>query len=194
MEEPVPIPTHEEELRKLKIDSLFEEYRAMYGLVQFRMSSLDRRVPIAGATLTATLASVAAIPQQALMIVFLGLPMALVWFLRTTINHARSFEDVLRRIEQIEGDVNELLDHEAICFQSRHPSRGHRVGGRTGFETIGAVLVTVVTLLIGCAFMFLQTVDTVGQAQIAYAGFLAVVLAYMILIVVRLKRYEYKPQ
>ncbi|MBN4058986.1 hypothetical protein JYU10_00785 [bacterium AH-315-J04] len=49
-------------------------------------------------------------------------------------------------------------------------SRGDRVGGRTGIETIGAVLVTVVTLLMGCAFMFLQMVETVGQAQIAYYG------------------------
>jgi len=166
----------------------------MYGLVQFRMSSLDRRAPIAGATLTATLASAAAIPEEALMIVFLGLPLALVWLLRTTINHARSFEDVLRRIEHIEREVNDLVGQETICFQSRHPSRGEQVGGRTGCETIGAVLVTVVTLLAGCALMFAQRIDAPWQGWFAYCGFLLVVLGYVAMLVIRLNRYRYKPR
>jgi len=182
------------QLPEKRLDCLLEEYRAMYGLVLFRMGSLDRRVPIAGATLTATLASAAAIPDQAMMIVFMGLPLALVWFLRTTINHARSFEDVLRRIEQIEVEINRLLGKETVCFQSRHPSKGREVGGRTGRETVNAVLVTVVTLLVGCGWMFLETTDAPQWGRGAYIGFLGVVFAYFALIVVRLRGYAYEPR
>lgn len=165
----------------------------MYGLVQFRMSSLDRRIPIAGAALTATLASTGAIPDEAMLIVFFGLPLALLWFFRTTINHARSFEDVLRRIEQIEHEINAVLGQPTLCFQSRHPSRGTRVGGRTGGETIGAVMVTVVTLLLGCGFMFVSVTEAPWEAMAAYGGYLAVILSYIALIHFRLKRYEYQP-
>ena len=182
------------EIRQARITCLLEEYRVMYGLVEFRMTSLDRRVPIAGATLTATLASTAALPHDPLMIVFLGLPLALVWFLRTTINHARSFEDVLRRIERIEQEVNGLLGRETICFQSRHPSRGRLVGGRTGNETIGAVWVTVITLLAGCGFMFVQIGGTSREEWISYGAFLAIIMVHSIFMVVRLGRYTYDPK
>lgn len=164
----------------------------MYGLVEFRMNSLDRRVPIAGAALTATLASVSALPDETLMVVFIGLPMALIWFLRTTINHARSFEDVLRRIEHLEKEINALVGVEVVAFQSRHPSRGIEVGGRTGSETIGAVLVTVVTLLIGCGVMFLYMHETACWPALGYVGGITGALAYVVLLAMRLRRYEYK--
>jgi len=81
-------PPHSDADIQRRLGSLYEEYRALYGLVIFRMTSLDRRVPIAGATLTATLAAVGSMPLQAMPVIFFGLPLALLWFLRATINHA----------------------------------------------------------------------------------------------------------
>ncbi len=187
-------PNEDENTRKARLECLLAEYRALYGLAEFRMASLDRRVPIAGATLTVSLASVASMPSQAAPVVFVGLPLALIWFLRTTINHARSFEDALRRIEQIEIEINAMIGREAMCFQSRHPSRGKRVGGRTGSETIGAALVAVMTMLVGSGYMFVKTAASPWEQSIAYVGYLLAVLGYMLLTVIRLKRYTYQPR
>jgi hypothetical protein len=178
----------------MRLQCLLEEYRAMYGLAAFRMASLDRRVPVAGATLTISLAGVAAIPREASMIVLLGLPLALVWLLRTTINHARSFEDALRRIEQIEKQINTLVGREVMTFQSSHPSRGRHAGGRTSRETIGAVVIIAVILLAGCGYMFAQTAQAAPWGLASYGGFLVTVLAYMATVVIGLKRYEYLPR
>ncbi len=194
MENPEACPSVDEATDQTRLQCLLEEYRAMYALALFRLASLDRRVPVTGATLTASLASVVAIPSGASMVVFIGLPLAVVWFVRTTINHARSFEDALRRIEQIEFEINGLVGREAMCFQSRHPSRGQKVGGRTSGETIGAVLIAAITLMVGCGFMFVQTVDAPWQGWGAYGGFLMTVFGYLILIIRRLKKYEYAPQ
>lgn len=189
-----PVPESNNAIKQAHINCLLEEYRAMYRLVEFRMTSLDRRAPIAGATLTATLASVAAIPQESVFIILFGLPFALIWYLRTTINHARSFEDALRRIEQIEVEINTNLGKEIMRFQSRHPSRGRQVGGRTGRETVSAVVATVVVLLLGCAVMFTQTMITPWQGTVAYGGFLMAFLAHIGVILVKLRRYSYVPQ
>lgn len=177
-----------------RLGSLYEEYRALYGLVIFRMSSLDRRVPIAGATLTATLAAVGSMPLPAMPVIFFGLPLALLWFLRTTINHARSFEDALRRIEQIELAVNAIHGDQLMKFQSRHPSKGKEIGGRTGRETIHAVVILVVTLLLGCGWMFAVALDAPWQGSAAYLGFLAVHAIHVGMVLMRLRRYSYQPQ
>jgi F0F1-type ATP synthase assembly protein I len=178
----------------MRLRCLLEEYRAMYGLAAFRMASLDRRVPVAGATLAVSLASVAAMPQEATVIVLLGLPLALIWLLRTTINHARSFEDALRRIEQIEREINALVGRDTMTFQSSHPSRGRHAGGRTSRETIGTVVVIAVILLAGCGYMFASTAHAAPWGFASYGGFLTTVLGYMASVAMGLKRYEYVPR
>lgn len=101
-----------------RIDVLLEEYRALYALVQFRMTALDRRVPLAGSTLAFSLGGAFIAPLHVQIVVLVVLPLAVLWLVRTTINHARSFEDALRRIEQIEVRVNELASEELMAFQS----------------------------------------------------------------------------
>lgn len=120
---------------------LLAEYSAMYDLALFRLHSLDRRVPLTGSALVASLGATLVLPIEAQVFILVAVPLALVWFLRTTINHARSFEDALRRIEQIESKLNALAGDELVHFQSRHPSRGKATGGRTGRETITTVLI-----------------------------------------------------
>src|SRR4051812_30540686 len=94
---------------ELELNALFEEYRALYSIATFRMTALDRRMPVTAGAMAAVLSGLDVVSRDSQLLLLLGAPLALVWFVRTTVNHARSFEDVLRRIEQIERLVNDLL-------------------------------------------------------------------------------------
>lgn len=177
-----------------RVDILLAEYRELYGLIVFRMTSLERRVPVAGATLAGFLGSVGVMPSETRLIFLLGLPLALVWFLRTTTNHARSFEDLLRRIHEIERELNECAGRTLIAFQSQHPSRGRAVGGRTGSESTQAVLVTCLIMLLACGYLFTATAGMPAVMVYLYASYLAVTAAYLIYHRVRLRNYRYQRQ
>lgn len=129
------------------------EYNALYRLAEFRLSALDRRIPIVGGLLTAFLSSVPLLPHASQLIALFAIPISLIWLVRTTINHARSFEDALRRIEYLEHRVNQLLGSDVMGFQSTHPSKGNMVGGRTGSESIGAVMIASALMLVICGIM-----------------------------------------
>ena len=173
-----------------RVTVLLAEYRAMYDLALFRLNALDRRVPLTGSTLAASLAAALVLPVQAQVLILAALPLTLVWFLRTTINHARSFEDALRRIEQIEEKLNNLAGDELVRFQSQHPSRGKATGGRTGRESITAVLAASLMILVGCGAltMSLKLSDTARPALLCECGFVAL---YLVSVVYQLKRYRY---
>ncbi len=172
------------------IDLLMEEYKVLYGLVTFRMTSLDRRVPIATAALASFLGSIAAVPPASQTIFLAGLPLAQVWLVRTTINHARSFEDVLRRIDEIERRVNELTGEEVLVFQSRHPSNGKAIGGRTGLETVWTVFTTALLMLGACVYLAAISSDTPNLIENYAAGCGAIAL-YLTFLLLRLGRYRY---
>lgn len=176
------------------VSALFEEYRVLYGLADFRMRALDRRVPVAGGVLAAFLGGLTALPENAQVMVLLGMPIAVVWFMRTTVNHARSFEDVLRRIEEIEREVNGLLGRNVLRFQSLHPSRRLEVGGRTGRETTGATLWTSMLLLAACAFQYWETMPDSDARWTAYVCYLALAGMTAAWERLRLKRYAYEPR
>lgn len=155
------------------IDVLLAEYEAMYRLAEFRMASLERRVPAAGATIVAFLGVLPLLPESSQWILLLVVPASLVWFVRTTINHARSFEDVLRRIERIEKWTNQLAGAELLGFQSKHPSRGTTVGGRTGVETVGAAMLASALVLLACLALSHPSIpkeEVVGLVYFAYVG------------------------
>ena len=174
-----------------RIDVLLAEYHALYGLAQFRMSALDKRVPAAGAAIVAFLSGVPVLPDPAGLILLVVIPASLIWFVRTTINHARSFEDLIRRIEQVEQSVNAIASETLICFQSTHPSRGRAVGGRTGFETVTAVGLSAVLILGACAFLARRAgVDQVW-IHIVYNGYQILIAAYLLRILRRSRRYRY---
>ena len=130
----LPAPKRSGLAKSHHLEALLAEYNALYGLAEFRMGALDRRVPAAGAALLVFIGSVPALPGPAQHILLAAIPASLIWLLRTTINHARSFEDVLRRIEVIEdvlrrievieGAVNKLAGETLMCFQTTHPSKG----------------------------------------------------------------------
>jgi hypothetical protein len=167
-----------------------EEYRVLYTLVTFRMTSLDRRVPIATAALATFLGSIATLPQASQQIFLIGLPLAQVWLVRTTINHARSFEDVLRRIDEIERKVNELTGEEQLVFQSRHPSGGKATGGRTGAETVRTVYTTSLLMLGACAYLA-QTTFPNPDVYLTYAFGCGVIALHLTVSVFHLRRYRY---
>ena len=168
---------------------LMEEYRALYGLVEFRMASLDRRVPAAGAVLNTFLGGVPQLPEHTGLVV---IPASLIWLLRTTLNHARSFEDALRRIEAIEQAVNTLAGDTLLEFQSSHPSRSVTVGGRTGTETIAAVSLASALLLAAAGVLFLVDPAASSWITVVYLFYLAGIAAYLITLLVRFRRYRYQ--
>lgn len=174
-----------------QIEVLLEEYRALYGLVNLRMASLDRRVPLAGVALSVTLGGALVAPLLVQATVLLVLPLALVWIVRTTVNHARSFEDALRRIEAIERQVNKLAGAELLAFQSRHPSRGRAVGGRTGRESVLAVLLAAGCGLAACVGLIVLMHGEAMEWRVGYLGYPTVVAGVIAHTVQQYTRYRY---
>ncbi len=190
-ERPAPI----ERIERIKV--LFEEYQALYRLAEFRLSSLDRRALAAWAALTAFLTTFTALNSDAQAALLFGAPMALLWLLRTTINHARSFEDALRRLDEIERLVNRLAGDDLLAFQSRHPSRGGAVGGRTGTETVLTVLATSLVMLTACGFLFYrhERADPGPFYPAVFYGYLAYLVAvacHYLSAVTALRKYRYQ--
>lgn len=152
----------------LVLKALLHEYNALYGLAEFRLNAMDRRIPIMGGLLTAFLGSVPVLPASSQILALVAVPISLIWLLRTTINHARSFEDALRHIELLEHRINKLLGQDAMGFQSRHPSKGSTVGGRTGWETVGAVVLASGLLLTMSGVMAISMYPTRPGVLVAF--------------------------
>ena len=189
---PVPDPASPPVTPVQKIDVLFEEYKALYGLAQFRLTSLERRATLAWAALGGFLTGFGAMSADAQRAFLIGVPLAIFWLLRTTVNHARSFEDALRRLDEIECAVNRLAGDDLLVFQSRHPSRGGAIGGRTGTETLLTVLMTGLAMLLACGFLFLRHADAPPDGLIAYFVYLTTIAASLLFQVWSLRSYRYR--
>ena len=176
--------------RETAIELLLGEYRAMYQLAEFRMASLDRRVPAAGATIVAFLGVLPLMPEQSKLILLFVVPASLIWFVRTTINHARSFEDTLRRIEWLERKANELAGEALLGFQSRHPSRVLAVGGRTSVETIGAALLAATLILLSCLAIANTTLNELPLLWLVYYAYIAAIALHLIACIIGWRRYR----
>ncbi len=174
------------------------EYRALYDLAVFRMQSLDRRVPLSAATLAGLLATFDTLTEPAQVILLFTLPLAGLWLVRTTIAHARSFEDVLRRIEAIEVAVNEDHRQQLMAFQSSHPSRMLYPGGRTGMEAVSSTLVTaalglLATLVLGVVWPDSNAADHKDAlVRAGLALYIAVIATGLIRHAWRWRRYRYR--
>lgn len=171
------------------IDIQLEEYRSLYGLASHRLSSLERRTPILGAVLSGSIASLTVVPTALQSVILLGAPILLVWFVKSTINHAKSLEDVLRRIEAIEREVNERAGDQLLRFQSTHPSRGSAVGGRVSAGTIRSVVSVSLILLYVCAALL---PDELSGTE-AYYAYVAIIGVWIAIEAFRLRRYAYSP-
>ncbi|MCC6971870.1 MAG: hypothetical protein IT434_16795 [Phycisphaerales bacterium] len=176
-----------------RVAILLEEYRQVYGLAVFRLNALDQRVPIIIGVLTAMLGTIGALPEEMQTVLLAAMPLTLLWVIRTTINHARSFEDALRRIEEIEQAVSIRAGERLLRFQSSHPSRGKYVGGRTGTETIEAVLAASAILQGGCLYLSVTLIESSGLWQPVFAGYVAVLSVSQIGMRWWMRRYRYQP-
>lgn len=170
---------------------LVEEYRAMYGLLSFRLAAVDQRLPLVGGALLGVLGTVSSLPSAAQSGVLLAMPMALAWLLRMTVFHARSKEDVLRRIDEIERHVNQIAGEELLAFQSRHPSRARTISGRTGMGTVWSVLWFCLVGLLGCLALVVSQRPTDPRVLTGYAVYICIAAVDFVHVVFRLRRYRY---
>ncbi len=172
---------------------LLEEYRALNGLLTFRLGAMDRRLPVAGGTLGAILGVTTAMPPDTKLAFLLGLPVALLWLMLSTVQHARSKEDHLRRIDEIERLVNRLAGEELLVFQSRHPNKRLTPAGRSGFATVLSLLSTCWMMLAACCALVSTPHGLLGlPGTIAYCGYAAGFAGMMLHAVIRLRHYRYR--
>ncbi|MBE7508215.1 MAG: hypothetical protein HS101_18285 [Planctomycetia bacterium] len=175
-----------------QVSVLTEEYRALYQLVLFRLSAMDQRIPTAGGALGVVLGSVPALPAETQLLFLVGIPSCLSWIVATTLGHARSKEDHLRRIDEIERMVNRIAGVELMVFQSQHPNRKRATAGRTGTAAMLAVGAACLTALAACIVLFHSRSLVDAELGLAYDAYVGVTAAYLVHAVIALRRYRYQ--
>lgn len=175
-----------------RIDIILEEYRALYALVTFRMATLDRRIPIAWAGVATLLLTLVQVGIDGQTVILWSVPLALQWFFNATVVHARSFEDVLRRIDEIERLVNHLAGDDLLVFQSQHPSQGRRVGGRTGSDTVVAVYLTALTMIGASCYLARATPALPASLRPLFLLYVAGILVLLTARLAAFTKYRYR--
>jgi hypothetical protein len=175
-----------------KIQILLEEYRALYALLTLRLSAMDRRLPVASSILAVLLGSLTSLPTDAQVMFLWALPATLICLMRTTTNHSRSKEDVLRCIAAIERRINQASSDVLMMFQSRHPSRLRVVGGRTGWGVVLAVAIACLLMLIACGRLYCLHAANSLWELFGYLFYTAVCAIDIALGPVRVRRYRPK--
>lgn len=168
-----------------------EEYRALNQLLALRLSAIDQRLLLVGGAVAAALGGFAALPADTQTIVLLSTPASLAWLLQMTIAHTRSKEDVVRRIDEIECQVNQLAGEELFAFQSRHPNR-RQVGGRSGRTAVAAVASACLTGILCCLYLFRASHLNRWPWQPAYGAYAGFMLLHTCVAVWRLWHYRYR--
>lgn len=178
-----------------QIDILLEEYRVLYGLLHWRLGAGDRRLLVSGALLTGTLTAICSLDMATAAFLIWGLPVLLWVIVSVTVGHARSKEDLLRRIDEIECRINALARADLLAFQSRRRNRDRVVGGRTGLRTINGTLALCMALLLFAMTYLRSNGDGAGFGPIAYAVWASCWVGLMLrdAIVLRLYRYDRPP-
>jgi len=174
-----------------RIGVMFEEYRALYGLLSFRLAAVDQHLPLVAGALMAVVSSIDALPPHPQIAALLAVPVAIAWWMRMTVAHARSKEDVLRRIDEIERLVNQLAGEELLAFQSRHPNRRSVVGGRTGISAVSSVFALSLAGLLGCLAAVMQRPALPPHLIAAYIAYIGLAVVDLVHVVNRLRRYGY---
>lgn len=175
-----------------RIAILTEEYRALYQLVLFRLRAMDQRIPTAGGALGVVIGSVPALPPETQLLFLAGIPSCLSWIVATTLGHARSKEDHLRRIDEIERMVNRIAGEELLVFQSQHPNRKAATAGRTGTAAMLAVGAACLTALAACIVLFHSRALVDPELGLAYDAYVGVTAAYLVHAVIALRCYRYQ--
>lgn len=173
-----------------RIDVLLEEYRSLNALLLFRLTAMDRRLPVSFGFFAAAIASMFLLPFEARAAVLFVTPPALLWLVRSTVQHARAKEDHLRRIDEIERTINLLAGEDLLVFQSKHPNRSQVAAGRTGGITVISVSFGTLAMLILCLVLFLREADRIESWF--YAAFVAAVALDVVSAPFVLSRYRYR--
>lgn len=175
-----------------RIDVLLAEYDSLNALLLFRLTAMDRRLPATVGFMAAAIASVLALPTDLRVVVLIATPAAILWSNRTTIQHARAKEDHLRRIAEIEQQVNSIAGEELMRFQSRHPNRAAIVAGRTGRSIIFATTISSLLMLTLCGFLFRSGTGLVPLPL--YLTYLGAIVVDIVVGLIQLDRYAYRPR
>ncbi len=173
-----------------QIQILLEEYRSLNALLLFRLTALDRRLPASVGFMAVTVAATLSLPVESRVAVLILTPSGVLWMARTTNQHAKAKEDHLRRIAEIERDVNELAGVELLVFQNRHPNRAKSVAGRSGAATVVATAAGAILLLTLCLLLF--GTESGPFPYSLYAAYVALVGFDVVLGPIRLSQYRYE--
>jgi len=167
---------------------LLEEYRALNRLLLFRLSALDRSLPISTGFLSVAAGSILALPEEVRLIFLLMIPYLVVWTIRTAGVHAKAKADHIGRIAEIEQRINALHGKQLLVFQSHHPNRG-ATAGRSGQAILSVALVAALFMLSLCLFLFQQIAPSLAVAF--YCIYLAIATLDITCRYRHLLRYQY---
>jgi hypothetical protein len=162
----------------------------MNALLHFRLLAIDRRLPLAGSLLTGSLAAVPTLPSAAASVILWAVPAGAVWLLANAVAHARSKEDHLHRIAELEEMVNRLAGQPLMQFQSRHPSRGRFVAGRSGQSSLAGVAAAATAWLVGATYMAGESATLMPAARYGFAAYVISAGVMQVLVLHRLMRYR----
>jgi len=175
-----------------RIQILTEEYRSLYALLTFRLGVIDQRLALVAGALATLLAGSPSLPRHHRVLLHWVVPAACIWLHRIVLLHIQSKQDVLRRIAEIECQINRLASSQLLVFQSQHPNRGRVVGGRSGFGSVlGIVLICLLALAISLGFMAYEF----GWSSSILAGYSLYGIAASVELIRstwRLRKYRYR--
>jgi len=175
-----------------QIRILLQEYRVLYGLLQWRLAAADRRILVVGGLLAGVMTAIRTLDVDSARLLLWGLPVALWVIVSVAVGHARSKEDLLRRIDEIEHHINRLADSELLAFQSRHPHRGRSVGGRTSATAINGILALCIGILAICCRLYQIRVGESADYMTAYLVHAGLWAVLMLRTATVLQRYRYE--
>ncbi|MEQ9616800.1 MAG: hypothetical protein RLN60_02065 [Phycisphaerales bacterium] len=150
---------HPDQLLAMRVRLLVEEYRAVHQLLMFRLKAMEERLPLTAAGIGGLLVAAGALPKISQVVLLVGLPFAILFWVRSIILHAASKEDAKERIREIELEVAHVCGQPVIRFQSEHPSATGPVGGRTAKQAIYLAIIVGFVALTLCYSLFWILVD-----------------------------------
>ena len=174
-----------------EVSVILEEYRALYSLLTYRFSSIEKRVATAGILMSAVLGLLPTLPNESKIVFLFGAPLGLLYILRSTILHIRSLEDYFRLIEEAETRINKIAKKSLLRFQSGHPSK-KTPGGRGSQELLSFILLMSIGILIACGYLFFHQIDTDWQ-RIIYMTFITCIGIYLVWTRIEFFEYRYTP-
>lgn len=150
---------HVDDQHGTRVRLLVEEYRAVNQLLMFRLEAMESRLPLTAAGIGGLLVAAGALPLVSQVVLLVGIPIAVLSWVRGIILHAVSKEDAKDRIREIEREVAQICGQPVLRFQSEHPSATGPIGGRTGRQMIVLVVVVSSVALALCLSLFLVVID-----------------------------------